>query len=88
MNYAIDCVVWVRIPGPDGNVYQGVVYDYLPSRQRPYHVRRLDQPTTEAGAAYRAEELAPGHLTREQVTPVELPAEDCQQFSRMMGWIS
>ncbi len=37
----------------------GVIYNYVPSRQWPYHVRPDDWPENEPGIAYTEEELEP-----------------------------
>ena len=38
---------------------QGTIYDYLPSRPHPWHVRPDGRPQSEPGIAFTAEELKP-----------------------------
>jgi len=55
---AIGTKVYILYPFPNRR-RKGVIYDYLPRRQWPYHVRPDDWPKDKPSIAYTEEELEP-----------------------------
>ena len=56
---AIGTKVYILFPLPNNRHRTGVIYDYLPRRQWPYHVRLDDWPKDKPGIAYTEAELEP-----------------------------